>query len=153
MGAGIEVTFDEGYETILNALAKAAHHDKQALLRFVGDELKDITETAFEQEADPSTGTKWEAIKPRGKGASEPGSTSSILQDHGELAGSIRRELIDDAVMVGSPMVYAGTHQHGSNTGWHGSSIPARPYLGKPADFERRLLNDPYVQSLLGIVL
>jgi phage virion morphogenesis protein len=147
MGAGIEVNFDVDFQTILAALTAMAHPDKQALLDFIGGELEDITETAFGNESDPATGVKWESLKhPRADGSTHP-----ILQDHGTLVGSIHRELINDSVIVGSNMKYAGTHQYGSDTGWHGSHIPARPYLGKPADFERRLLDDPHVQHLLGI--
>jgi len=32
-----------------------------------------------------------------------------------------------------------------------GSGIPARPYLGVPRGFDRRLLEDPAVQKLLGL--
>jgi phage gpG-like protein len=32
-----------------------------------------------------------------------------------------------------------------------GSEIPARPYMGVPKDFDRRLLEDPAVVKLLGL--
>jgi phage virion morphogenesis protein len=151
-GAGIEVSLDKDFQTMLNALAKASNPDKRRLLDFIGKELCDITESAFANEADPATGAKWAPLKnPRGKAASEPGSTRPILWDSGNLGLSIHRELLDDAVIVGSDKVYAAVHQYGSDTGWHGSRIPARPYLGKPADFERRLMNDPTVINLLGL--
>jgi phage virion morphogenesis protein len=151
-GAGITVNIDKDYQTILTALAKMSAPNKRGLLDFIGKELVDISEQAFQNEADPSTGEKWATLKnPRGKEASEPGSTRPILHDSGLLVASIHRELLDDAVIVGSDRKYAATHQYGINTGWHGSRIPARLYLGKPADFERRLLDDPLILNLLGI--
>lgn len=169
-GAGIEVTFDAEYQSILKAMERMAHPDKRALLDFAGKELLDITETAFETESNPATGEKWERLKyPR-----KDGSTNPILQDKGTLVGSIRRELLDDSVLVGSNLVYARIHQAGGQTKAHeikptrkkalrfngrlartvnhpGSKIPARPFLGIPRDFDRRLLDDPHIQRLLGL--
>jgi phage virion morphogenesis protein len=151
-GAGIELNLDKDFQAILNALANMSNPNKQRLLDFMGKELWDISEQAFQNEADPNTGTKWEPLKkPRGEKAATPGTTRPVLNDSGRLVESIHRELLHDTVMVGSNMEYAATHQYGSDTGWRGSRIPSRPYLGKPADFERRLLDDPVVLRLLGL--
>ena len=147
-GAGVEVTLDGAYQEILDALAKASVPDLQAIADFAGLELTDISMGAFEKESDPVTGVKWAALKrPR-----EDGSTGPILNDHGHLKRSLIHEAFGDgSVIFGSNMVYAGTHQYGSKTGWHRSLIPARPYMGVPKDFDRRILNDPAIQKLLGM--
>jgi phage virion morphogenesis protein len=145
-GAGIEISLDKNYQKILDALADMSSPDKQAVLEHIAGELTDISEMAFQNEADPSTGEKWTPLKhPRGKKSATPGTTRPILWDSGLLGGSIRRELLDDSVMVGSNMKYAAAHQYGYSK----RHIPPRPYLGKPSDFERRLLNDPAVMELL----
>jgi phage virion morphogenesis protein len=147
-GAGVEVNFDAEYQNILKAMERMAHPDKRALMDFVGKELLDITETAFERESNPATGAKWSALKnPR-----KDGSTNPILQDKGTLVTSIRRELMDDSVMIGSNLIYARIHQAGGYAGrGKKTAIPGRPYLGIPRDFDRLLLDDPYIQRLLGI--
>jgi phage virion morphogenesis protein len=169
-GVGIEVAFGAEYQSILKALERMAHPDKRALLDFAGKELLDCTESAFETESNPATGEKWVPLKyPR-----KNGSTDTILQDKGTLVGSIRRELRDDSVLVGSNRVYARIHQEGGTTKAHeikptrkkalrfngrvvkkvnhpGSKIPPRPFLGIPRDFDRRLLDDPHIQRLLGL--
>jgi phage gpG-like protein len=71
-------------------------------------------------------------------------------------------------------MVYARIHQQGGKTAAHtitpyqakalrfngrfaarvrhpGSRIPPRPYMGVPADFDRRILTDPEILELLGL--
>jgi phage gpG-like protein len=58
----------------------------------------------------------------------------------------------DGSVIFGSNMVYARIHQQGGQAGRGKKSfIPARPYMGVPKDFDRRILNDPEVLKLLGL--
>jgi hypothetical protein len=66
--------------------------DLEAIARFAGDELKDISYEAFKAESDPVSRSKWAAIKPRGKTAGHPVTTSPILQDAGHLFGSLNYE-------------------------------------------------------------
>ncbi|MDR1587303.1 MAG: phage virion morphogenesis protein [Treponema sp.] len=152
-GAGIEVKLDSEYQKILDALKKAGSPELQKLANFAGADLQDISGEAFKKEADPVTGIKWKAIKPRGKQAKRRGSTDSILQDHGQLKRSLTWEAYPDgSVIFGSNMVYARIHQQGGQAGrGHTSLIPARPYMGVPQDFDRRILNDPAVLELLGL--
>jgi phage virion morphogenesis protein len=145
-GAGIEVSLDKNFQKILDALANMSNPDKQAVLEHIAGELMDISAQAFQNEADPNTSAKWAALKhPRGKKSANPGTTRPILWDSGLLGESIHRELLDDAVIVGSDREYAATHHYGDSK----RHIPPRPYLGKPDDFERRLVNDPVVLELL----
>jgi phage gpG-like protein len=49
-------------------------------------------------------------------------------------------------------MEYARIHQKGGEAGRGKKSlIPARPYMGVPKDFDRRILNDPAVLEMLGL--
>ncbi|MDR0760444.1 MAG: phage virion morphogenesis protein [Treponema sp.] len=166
---------DSEFQAILNALSKAAMPDLRKIAAFAGAELKDISHGAFKKEADPVTGIKWKDIKPRDKEAKSPGSTGTILQDYGQLKRSLTWEAYPDgSVIFGSNMVYARIHQQGGKTRAHeivpyhakalyfngrfarkvkhpGSLIPARPYMGVPQDFDRRILNDPEILKLLGL--
>jgi phage virion morphogenesis protein len=152
-GAGIEVTLDKEYQEILDALSKASMPDLKAIAAFAGKELSDITQSAFTAEADPVTGEKWVPLKhPRADGHSTP-----VLRDHGGLHRSLIENyeaFPDGSVIFGSNMVYARIHQQGGSAGrGHRSLIPARPYMGVPQDFDRRILNDPAILEKLGMAL
>ncbi|GAB6392507.1 MAG: phage virion morphogenesis protein [Treponematales bacterium] len=150
-GAGIEVRLDAEYQNILDALEKASSPDLQAIAGFAGEELYKITMKAFDDEADPATGAKWEALKrPRANGKTRP-----ILHDRGQLRRSLNHNwqaFPDGSVIFGSNMVYARIHQMGGDAGrGRKSHITARPYLGVTRDFDRRILGDPAVLRLLGL--
>jgi phage virion morphogenesis protein len=169
-GTGIEARMD-GYQVILDALSRAAKPDMKELAAFAAGELHDISNTAFENEADPATGEKWAPLKhPR-----PDGSVATILRDHGILFKTLTDEGREDGTAVlGTNMIYGRIHQEGGKTGAHeirpyhakalsfngkfakkvnhpGSDIPARPYMGIPENFERHVLNDPRVLKLLGV--
>jgi phage virion morphogenesis protein len=149
-GAGIEVQYDEtAFEGILDALSKAAMPDLKKIADFAGAELDYISKKAFEHEKDPVTGEGWEPLKaPRPNGSTHP-----ILVAGGQLKRSLTWEAFPDgSVIFGSNMVYARIHQQGGEAGRDKKSlIPARPYMGIPQDFDRRILNDPAVLKLLGL--
>jgi phage virion morphogenesis protein len=169
-GAAIEAIFDQ-YQKILTAMSKTAKPDLKKIADFTAAELHDISNTAFEQEADPVTGTKWEPLKsPRPDGNTRP-----LLRDHSILYQSLtHRGSADGKAVLGTNISYARIHQEGGKIAAHeirpvhakalrfngrfahtvqhpGSTIPARPYMGIPRDFERRLLNDPYILRQLGL--
>jgi phage virion morphogenesis protein len=169
-GAAIEARM-KGYRVILDALSRAAKPDMKRIADFAAGELRNVSDTAFENEADPVTGEKWAPLKhPR-----SDGSVTTILRDHGILAGSLTHQGYEDGTAVlGTNLVYGRIHQEGGKTGAHtitphrakalrfngrfakkvnhpGSDIPARPYMGIPRDFDRRVLDDPYVLQLLGL--
>lgn len=165
---------DGEYQKILDALSLA---DLKEIAAFMGAELSDITKGAFQREADPATGKKWEPIKPRGSGSARPGTTKPILDDGGRLRESLNesyRISDDGSVVFGTNVIYARIHQEGGVTGAHeikprhkralafngrmvkkvnhpGSRIPARPFMGVPGDFGGRIMNDPAIRKLLGI--
>jgi phage virion morphogenesis protein len=136
---------------------------------FAAAELHDISNTAFEQEADPATGAKWQKRKsPRSDGSTRP-----LLRHHSILYASlVDLCFADGRAVLGSNMVYARIHQEGGKTAAHdmrpvhakalrfngrfagkvhhpGSTLPARPYMGIPKDFDRPILTDPYILDLL----
>ncbi|HXG47690.1 MAG TPA: phage virion morphogenesis protein, partial [Methylomirabilota bacterium] len=84
-------------------------------------------------------GTAWPAWSPRYANTRHSG--HSLLRAEGGLLDSIQFLVSDDAVEVGSNLVYAATHQFGDAK----RKIPPRPYLGlsaqDQADIERLLIN------------
>jgi phage virion morphogenesis protein len=169
-GTGIEVRIDDQFQAILDALTNASKPDLLAISRAMGEELEAISNQAFDDEADPVTGTAWEPLKnPR-----EDGSAGHLLRGQSILYASRRHIDTPEGTTLGSSMIYARIHQEGGQTGPHtitpkhtkalyfnghfakqanhpGSRIPARPYMGVPQDFDRRFLNDPAILKLLGV--
>ena len=173
-GAGIEVTYDSQFSKILEALEKASMPDIEAIAGFMGGELHDISNTAFQKRADPVTGEGWADLK-----YPYEGEKKSTLRRGGILFVSRNWITEGGTVIYGSNMEYARIHQEGGKTKAHeikarngkalsftgrdgkqvirksvkhpGSEIPSRPYMGVPNDFDRRLLEDPAVLKLLGL--
>ena len=118
-GSGIEAYLDR-YQDIMNALEKASKPDIKKIADFAAGELHDISNTAFEQEADPVTGTKWEPLK-------SPRPDGSILRRHSILYRSLTHAgSADGTAVLGSNMVYARIHQEGGKTAAHEISNCAR---------------------------
>jgi len=141
------------FERILKALSKASMPDLKAIADMAGGELDYISKKAFEHEKDPVEEKNWEPLKkPRPDGSTHP-----ILHPDGKEHGQLYRSLIwesfpDGSVIFGSNVEYARIHQRGGQAGKDKkANIPARPYMGVPRDFDRRLLNDPEVLKLLGL--
>ena len=141
------------FQAILDALSKAAMPDLKAIADFAGAELGYISRKAFENEKDPVDEKNWEPLKkPR-----PDGSTNPILHPNGQEHGQLYRSLIwesfpDGSVVYGSNVIYARIHQKGGEAGKDKkANIPARPYMGVPKDFDRRILTDPAVLKLLGL--
>jgi|GEM_PF-2742815 len=150
-GAGIvKAEYNETeFKTILDALSKAAMPDLFKIADFVGGELDYISKKAFEQEKDPVEEKNWEPLKrPRPDGKTNP-----ILDFGGQLKRSLIWEAYPDgSVIYGSNVEYARIHQLGGQAGKNKKvNIPARPYMGVPKDFDRRILNEPKILELLGL--
>ena len=154
-GAGLDVELDEQeIQAIIDALRRASTAKLLKIAQFAGEKLLAISEKAFEQEQNPATGEKWQDLKkPRGKRARSPGSTAPILTDYGQLKRSLIYEAFSDgSVLFGTNMVYSRIHQKGGKAGrGHRATIPARPFLGVPDGFDRKILADPVIQRLLGL--
>ena len=147
-GAGIlKAEYGNEFQAIIEALSKASEPDLIDIANFAGEELAYISEKAFEKEEDPASGKGWEKLE-------RPNKSGKKLQ--GKPA-HLKRTLVweaspDGSVVFGSNMIYARIHQLGGNAG-RGlkSEIPARPYMGVPKDFDRRILNDPAILEKLGL--
>ena len=153
-GVGIvKAEYDDAeMEAIIDALKKASSPDLLDLANFAGEKLRNISlKAGFEKEANPVTGEKWLPLKyPRND---KKRSTRPILQALGTLRESMDwNGYPDGSVIFGSNMEYARIHQKGGEAGrGRKVKIPARPYMGVPDDFDRRILSDPAVLELLGL--
>ncbi|GHU01835.1 hypothetical protein FACS1894147_02450 [Spirochaetia bacterium] len=143
-GAGIEVSFDSEYQTIIDALAHASAPVLLEIAQAGGLALEDVSKKAFVNKADPASGAKW---------ANKADGSEATLYRRGALHRSIIFNAFPDgSVILGSNLVYAGIHQEGGQAGRKKkSTIPARPYMGVPRDFERQFFDDPAIQKALGI--
>ena len=137
---------DSEFQAIIDALSKASAPDLMDIAEFAGGELAYISEKAFEKEEDPVTGKSWKELeRPNKSGKKLQGKPSHLKKT------LIWQASPDGSVVFGSNMIYARIHQKGGQAG-RGlrSKIPARPYMGVPKDFERRILNDPAILEKLG---
>ena len=120
-------------DALLDRLVKAGT-DLTPAMRDVAGVLRDASQDAFDDEADPSTGDPWQELKP--KTVTRRGSTNPILQVSGDLARIQTDYGVDYAAAV-SPEIHAATHQFGDDE----RGIPARPYLGIDKEDEQDILD------------
>lgn len=106
------------------ALDRLSRLDTQRLLELLGSEAESQTRRRLSEGKTDPDGQPW---KPWSKAyeARRP-AKGGILDLDGELIDSIAYEVQDDAITLGSNLVYALVHQEG----WKAKNIPARPYLG-----------------------
>ena len=132
----VELTGVEETERRLRALA-AAGHDLTPAMRDVGEYLLRTTRKRFADEKDPE-GAPWAPLSDSTK-ARKRRNAGRILTKHGHLGRQIVYRAGPAEVLVGSPLVYAGTHQFGAEKGSFGSAggrpipwgdIPSREFLG-----------------------
>ena len=112
--------------------------------------LESAVEGAFADEADPETGTAWDALSAVTLGLRPHRAGGQLLQDSGRLAASITSDSGADFAQVGTNAIYAGTMQFGAARGAFGKSsrgtplpwgdIPARPFMGISPDDESDIL-------------
>lgn len=98
------------------------------LLDVLGSELESQTRRRIDEEKTGPDGAPWEAWT-EAYAARRP-AKGGLLELDGNLRDSITYEVGNDAVTVGSNLVYAAVHQDG----WEDKNIPARPYLGVSAE-------------------
>ena len=125
--------------------------DLSPAMREVAGVLADETEQAFEDQADPSTQTPWQALAASTIASREEAGTwpGGILQVEGQLAASISQDHGRDFAVVGSNLVYAAIHQRGGPAGRGLSTqIPARPFLGISDEGEAEVLE--IIERFLG---
>lgn len=107
--------------------------DLRRPMRDIGEVVVSQVLDAFDRQQSPD-GTPW---KPSKRAEEEGGQT--LVGPTGFLRGHIHADPGRDCVKVGSPEVYAGTHQFGALAGDFGATssgrpipwgdIPARPFL------------------------
>lgn len=137
----------------------AAVHDMTPLMRDIGEHLLSTTRERFRSQKAPD-GTPWAPLSESTK-AKKTRNVGKILTERGFLSGNLAYRAGSDEVLVGSPSVYAGTHQFGAEEGAFGTTgagrpipwgtIPARPFLGVSDDDAseiRALVNDYLAEQL-----
>ena len=126
-GASIEVTFDDA--EVLKAINRlvASGKDLTPAMRDIGEHLLKTTQQRFFDEQAPD-GTPWAPLtettlqrKRRNVG--------KILTEYANLRGpGLDYQARQDQVEVGSPLIYAGTHQFGAARGTFGLTAKGEPY-------------------------
>lgn len=154
-GVTLTVEFDDEARAALDRLIEVGT-DLTPLMRDIGVHLLNTTRERFNTQESPA-GTPWAplTILSLEKKARK---TGKILTERGHLRGTLTYRASRDEVQVGSPLIYAGTHQFGARKGsfrdpppipW--GHIPARPFLGLSDDDEAevaRLVTDFLVEQL-----
>lgn len=148
--AGIRIRVevdDKQVRTALNRLL-AAGRDMTPLMRDIGEHLLNTTRERFVDQKAPD-GTPWAALSDTTKRRKRR-NVGKILTERGFLRGNLAYQTGPTSVRVGSPSIYAGTHQFGAAMGAFGSTagglripwgdIPARPFLGLSDDDEAEIL-------------
>ena len=138
-GVTIRVEFDDGeVRRALDRLARAGT-DLAPTMRDIGEHLLNSTRKRFSDQQSPD-GTPWAPLTEKTK-ARKKRNKDKILTRAGFLRGNLTYRADADSVEIGSPSIYAGTHQFGAPAGSFGNGIPwgdipARPFL---ADADGRL--------------
>lgn len=161
----IDVNIDTSdLEAAISRLREKAQ-DTTPIMRRCAGVLAGAAEDAFDDEADPVTGAKWQPLAASTAAArAAKGHSGKILQLTGSLASSLERDFGRTYAVVGTAKPYAVAHQFGAVTKPHvirarngkalkipgvgfrrsvnhpGSTIPARPFLGIGPDDEKELL-------------
>jgi phage virion morphogenesis protein len=126
----IEVTGDD-VQSALNELLKQIG-DTRPAMRAISEVLLDSIEDAFDKEADPETGSVWEAlsqvtIDQRKRDGKWPG--KMLQYSPGGLASSFSANYGDEFAAASSNKPYAAIHHFGGMAGKNRKvKIPARRY-------------------------
>jgi phage virion morphogenesis protein len=136
--AGTALVYDfSSLSRLEDRLQRLAGTDRRQLLGELGAVLESQTKRRITDEKEGPDGASW-ADWSEGYAAKRH-SGQSLLESEGHLEGEITHNVTSDSeVEVGTNLVYAATHQFGSDDG---RNIPARPYLGLSADNEAELLD------------
>ncbi|MGI2182428.1 phage virion morphogenesis protein [Shewanella oncorhynchi] len=105
--------------------------------------LESATESAFEAEADPTTGQAWASLTDAYLKANPKRQGGKMLQaSAGGLAASVVADSGDFWAAIGSNKIYAAIHQFGGTDDMPAgpAGIPARAYLGIGQENEQQVL-------------
>lgn len=146
-GRALRLTLEVRDQAALAGLAKlrAGLHARTGLLNTLGEYLVEITKQRIRDGGPAPNGTPWKPLQPLTLELKK-NKDHGILWDSGMLKDTLAFDLEgDNAVAIGSMMVYARIHQEGGTIkpkegrktlyvpgrGFRRSvTIPARPYLG-----------------------
>lgn len=133
--AGIHITVDtSSWGPLQHRLQDLANLDTTTLMPRLGEYLKRSTKERFKTQTDPD-GTAWQALQPRTL-KHKKYNKDKVLTLRGQLRSKIGYQpLGKSAVQVGSPSIYAATHQFGRG------AIPARPYLGLSSEDRNEIID------------
>lgn len=147
--AGTALIYDFSSLTRLEErLQRLARIDRLQLLDELGGVLETQTKRRIQEEKESPEGEPWTNWSENHAISRHSG--HSLLEQEGHLGGEITHVVAGDAVEVGTNLIYAATHQFGSDD-WR--NIPARPYLGLSEDNEAELLDtvDRYLDQVVGL--
>ena len=132
----VEATGLDHVNAVLERLAGL--QDLTPAMRDIGEYLLRTTRDRFDEEEAPD-GAPWAPLSTSYK-ARKRRNAGKVLTLDGHLRGNLTYQAGRDRVEVGSPSIYAGTHQFGAERGAFGTTsrgdpipwgdIPARPVFG-----------------------
>ena len=122
-GAGVQVNLAAD-PRLLARLERLAEFDLGPLLEGIGMEVETQTRRRLQDDKTAPDGSPWPEWSTDYARTRHSG--HSLLQGEGHLQDSITYEVRGDSVLVGSPLVYAATHQFGDPA----RNIPQREFLG-----------------------
>lgn len=142
----IETTGVDTAQRQLNAAAQAGQ-DLTPLMRDVGEYLQRTTRERFDAERDPD-GQPWAPLSETYRRRKKR-NKHRILTLDGNLHGTITYQAGPTELLLGSPLVYAGTMHFGAPKGSFGATqsgqpipfgdIPARPIFGLSTEDEAEI--------------
>ena len=159
-GARITVEFDDAEVRRALDRLRAAVADMTPVMDDVGHHLVNTTRQRFFDERTPD-GTPWAPLSETTERLKKK-NVGKVLTLEGFLRGGIAHRAGPDGVDVGSPLIYAGTHQFGAARGAFGATsrgapipwgdIPARPFLGLSVEDEDEVaaLVTDYLRRAIG---
>lgn len=125
-------------------LDRLAQFDVEPLLEGLGAEVESQTRRRIQSDKTSPSGEPWAAWSPQYAETRHAG--QSLLQSLGPLLNSVSYQVQGNSVLVGSPMVYAATHNFGDPE----RGIPQREFLGvEGQDFEDLVgICEDYLEAL-----
>lgn len=135
--AGVRIDVDDAaVRAALQRLLAAGQRPRPALLK-VGELLVEAAQGRFREQRGPD-GQAWAPLSPayakrKAKKGRDP---SIVLVLNRYLVDTLRYQVQDDELLVGTDRPYGAVHQLGHPE----KNIPARPYLGLSSDDRARVL-------------
>lgn len=121
VGIGTNLALDPRIE---RRLALLVQFDPADLLEGIGAEVESQTRRRIQVDKTSPSGQAWPDWS--ADYAETRHSGQSLLQGEGHLVNSLTYQVVGDSVLVGSPLVYAATHQFGDED----RGIEQREFLG-----------------------